>query len=93
MSSIKALETSSLFPTILEETPFQPITNRRVSILGVVVAQVPLSFRKRLCLPSTIVRGLPIPRIKRQQEQYRLALRVQCVTLYKARIPLNIICS
>jgi hypothetical protein len=44
MSSIEALETSSPspFPTILEETPLQPITNRRVSIPSVVVAQVPL---------------------------------------------------
>jgi hypothetical protein len=59
----------------------------------VVVAQVPLFRRKKLCLPSTSVQGLPILGIKRRQERYGLALRVQCLTLYEAGIPLDIICS
>jgi hypothetical protein len=52
------------------------------------------SFRyKKTRLPPTGIQGLPVPGLKRRQEQYKVALRVQCVTLYNAGIPLDIICT
>jgi hypothetical protein len=59
----------------------------------VVVPSVPSFIRKKTRLPPTSVRGLPIPGLKQRQEQYGVALRVQCVTLLDAGIPIDIICS
>jgi hypothetical protein len=92
-SFVKDLEVSTPFPTILEDTPLELVTNRCASVLGVIVAPVPSFCCKKPHLPSTSVQGLPILGIKRQQERYRVALRVQCLTLYKAGILLDIICS
>jgi hypothetical protein len=39
------------------------------------------------------VPGLPVAGSKSQQSQYRVALRVQCVTLLDAGIPIDVICS
>ena len=39
------------------------------------------------------VHGLPIAGLKKKQEKYKVALRVQCVTLLNAGIPLDVICS
>jgi hypothetical protein len=44
-------------------------------------------------LPVAAVRGLPVASFKKKQERYGIALRVQCVTLFDAKIPLDVICS
>jgi hypothetical protein len=49
--------------------------------------------KKKTRLPPISVNGLLILGLKRRQEQYRVALGVQCVTLLDTGIPLDVICS
>jgi hypothetical protein len=71
----------------------EPIVTRHAPIPAVAVPHVPSKTHKKTALPPTGIRGLPIPGVKRRQERYGTALRVQCVTLLDAGIPINIICS
>ena len=60
-----------------------------VSNQSVAVPSIPL------VIPIAVraVQGLPIAGLKKKQERYGVALRVQCITLFNASIPLDIICS
>ena len=92
-SSLENPEIPTPLPTILEDVPLEPVVACHVSISTVAVPPVLPSIRKKTRLPPTGVRGLPVPGLKRRQERYRVALRVQCVTLLDAGIPLDVICS
>jgi hypothetical protein len=60
----------------------------------VVVPTAPLPIcKKRVHFSLTSIKGVPIARQKQKQEQYRTALRVQCITLFDAKIPLDAITS
>ena len=76
-SPLENLEISSPLPTILEDAPLDadaPLES--VIISTVVVPSIPSFIRKKTRLPPTSVRGLPIPRLKRRQERYRVALHI-----------------
>ena len=83
-SSLENLEISSPLLTILEDVLLKFIVACRVSISTIKLAFLLLVFEVSL---------RSIPRLKRRQEKYRVALRVQCVTLLDAGILLDVICS
>ena len=75
-------EVPTLPSVVPEISPSVPVITRSVSILHVAN---PLASLHRP--------GLPIPSLKKKQERYGVALRVQCVTLAVASIPLDTICQ
>jgi hypothetical protein len=100
-SLIENLEIPTPLPTILEDVPLELVIPGCPSILPIsvltstmVASPTPAFIRKKTRLPLTSgVKGLPVPKLKQRQEQYRVALRIQCVTLLDARIPIDIICT
>lgn len=93
-----ALENTAPLPTIVEdellEFPLEPVISCCPSVSSVIAPTIPLLiYKKKVCLPLTGVKGLPVPGQKRRQEQYGVALCVQCVTLFDAGIPLDVITS
>jgi hypothetical protein len=86
-------EDSPPLQTILKDVPLELTIPHRVSIQTTAIPSAPSFRRKRTRLPPTGVLGLPIPGLKRRQERYGVALCVQCLTLFDAGIPLDVICS
>jgi hypothetical protein len=68
------------------------VSNVDVFIVSLPVHAVSLPV-PTVSLPIPSIRGLPVAGLKKKQEKYGVALRVQCVTLFDASIPLNVICS
>lgn len=96
ISSFENLEISTPLLPIPEDIPLESVITRYASISTVAIPSVPSIpsiIRKKIRLPPTGVLGLPVLGLKQRQEQYGVALCVQCVTLLDAGIPLDVICS
>jgi hypothetical protein len=72
------LESLPPLPTILKdvllEIPPKSIASCHPSSTPIIAPSVPSFQKKKLRLPLTSVRGLPVLGLKRRQEQYRTAL-------------------
>jgi hypothetical protein len=89
MSSIAPAKFSStpvIVGGLLVDSATVPLVSLNTSLISTIIPKA-ASY-----IPQTIL-GLPIAGLKKKQEKYGVALRVQCVTLLDAGIPLDIICS
>jgi hypothetical protein len=89
-----------LTPVIVRGSSITSVSAPLISLETLILLQSSLNSNSTLPIAPSIVsthpqavHSLPIAGLKKKQEKYRVALRVQCVTLLNAGIPLDVICS
>jgi len=89
-----------LAPIIVRDSSITSISTPLISSETPILLQSSSNSNSTLPIaPSVVsihpqaVHGLPIAGLKKKQEKYSIALRVQCVTLFNVGIPLDVICS